>query len=89
MLVVSIQGVYRMSTSFAKTFQVSNPKTFKLSDRDPRDKCGLDDKDKVKIKTAEDAAKIDELQIIVPAQLLIAHAMKHLEIRNLPTRATG
>ncbi len=51
-----------MPNSFAGTFQVSNPKNFKLSDCNPRDKCGLDDKDKVKAQTAEDSVKIDELQ---------------------------
>lgn len=51
-----------MSKSFASTFQVSSSKAFKLSDHDPRDKCGLEDKDKAKLLTAEDAVKIDELQ---------------------------
>jgi polyphosphate kinase 2 (PPK2 family) len=51
-----------MSKSFAETFQVSNAKSFKLADCDPRDKCGLEDKDKVKAKTAEDSVKIDALQ---------------------------
>jgi PPK2 family polyphosphate:nucleotide phosphotransferase len=51
-----------MSKSFAETFQVSNPKSFKLADYDPRDKCGHDDKDKVKALTAEDSVKIDALQ---------------------------
>jgi PPK2 family polyphosphate:nucleotide phosphotransferase len=51
-----------MSKSFASGFQVSASKTFKLADCDPRDKCGLDDKDKAKAKTAEDAVAIDELQ---------------------------
>jgi PPK2 family polyphosphate:nucleotide phosphotransferase len=49
-----------MSKSYASAFQVA--KTFKLADVDPRDKCGLDDKDKAKLKTAEDAAAIDALQ---------------------------
>ncbi len=51
-----------MSKSFAETFQVSNAKSFRLADCDPRDKCGLDDKDMVKAQTAEDSVKIDELQ---------------------------
>lgn len=51
-----------MSKSFAERFQLSNSKSFKLADCDPRDKCGLEDKDKVKAKTAEDSVKIDELQ---------------------------
>jgi PPK2 family polyphosphate:nucleotide phosphotransferase len=51
-----------MSKSFASAFQVSGSKNFKLADNDPRDKCGLDDKDKAKAKTAEDAIAIDELQ---------------------------
>jgi PPK2 family polyphosphate:nucleotide phosphotransferase len=51
-----------MSKSFASTFQVVPSKNFKLADMDPRDKCGLEDKDKVKAKTAEDAVAIDELQ---------------------------
>jgi PPK2 family polyphosphate:nucleotide phosphotransferase len=51
-----------MPKSFAETFQVLNPKSFKLADCDPRDKCGLEDKDKAKTLTAEDAVKIDELQ---------------------------
>ena len=51
-----------MSKSFAETFQVSNPKSFRLADCDPRDKCGLDDKDMVKAQTAEDSVKIDALQ---------------------------
>lgn len=51
-----------MSKSYASIFQISDSKTFTLADRDPRDKCGLEDKDKVKAKTAEDAIAIDELQ---------------------------
>jgi PPK2 family polyphosphate:nucleotide phosphotransferase len=51
-----------MSKSFASGFQVSNVKTFKLADCDTRDKCGLEDKDKAKLLTAEDAVAIDELQ---------------------------
>lgn len=51
-----------MAKSFASPFQPQNLKTFKLSDVDPRDKCGLDDKDKVKALTAEDAIAIDALQ---------------------------
>jgi PPK2 family polyphosphate:nucleotide phosphotransferase len=51
-----------MSKSFASAFQVSNAKSFKLADCDTRDKCGLEDKDKAKAKTAEDAVAIDELQ---------------------------
>jgi PPK2 family polyphosphate:nucleotide phosphotransferase len=50
-----------MSKSFASQFQVS-PKSFKLSDVDPRDKCGLKDKDEVKAATEADAVAIDELQ---------------------------
>jgi PPK2 family polyphosphate:nucleotide phosphotransferase len=51
-----------MSKSYAASFQVSNIKNFKLSAMDPRDKCGLEDKDKAKAQTAEDAAAIDVLQ---------------------------
>jgi PPK2 family polyphosphate:nucleotide phosphotransferase len=51
-----------MAKSFASAFQVLDSKSFKLSDCDPRDKCGLEDKDKVKASTAEDAVAIDELQ---------------------------
>jgi PPK2 family polyphosphate:nucleotide phosphotransferase len=50
-----------MAKSFAQAFQVS-PKGFKLADYDPRDKCGLEDKDQTKAKTAEDAVAIDALQ---------------------------
>jgi PPK2 family polyphosphate:nucleotide phosphotransferase len=50
-----------MAKSFATQFQV-NPKSFKLADIDPRDKCGLDDKDKARDKVAEDAIAIDGLQ---------------------------
>jgi PPK2 family polyphosphate:nucleotide phosphotransferase len=51
-----------MPKSFATAFQVSSSKKFKLADIDPRDKCGLDDKDEVKARTVEGAAAIDELQ---------------------------
>jgi PPK2 family polyphosphate:nucleotide phosphotransferase len=51
-----------MAKSFATAFQVATAKNFKLSDVDPRDKCGLDDKDKAKAQTAEDAVAIDDLQ---------------------------
>jgi PPK2 family polyphosphate:nucleotide phosphotransferase len=51
-----------MSNSFASSFQVKDVTRFKLADLDPRDKCGLEDKDKAKVKTAEDAMAIDELQ---------------------------
>jgi PPK2 family polyphosphate:nucleotide phosphotransferase len=51
-----------MAKSFASAFQVSPDKNFKLSDRDPRDKCGFEDKDAVKEKTAEDAVAVDALQ---------------------------
>jgi PPK2 family polyphosphate:nucleotide phosphotransferase len=51
-----------MSKSFAAAFQVSPGKDFKLASADPRDKCSLDDKDKAKATTAEDAVAIDELQ---------------------------
>jgi PPK2 family polyphosphate:nucleotide phosphotransferase len=51
-----------MAKSFAASFQPANMKGFKLADCDPRDKCGLDDKDKTKLQTAEDAAAIDVLQ---------------------------
>jgi PPK2 family polyphosphate:nucleotide phosphotransferase len=51
-----------MAKSFASAFQVLNPKSFKLSEIDPRDKCGLDDKDKAKALTAEDSVAIDALQ---------------------------
>jgi PPK2 family polyphosphate:nucleotide phosphotransferase len=49
-----------MSKSYGSTFQVT--KNFKLKNIDPRDKCGLEDKDKAKAKTAEDAVAIDALQ---------------------------
>lgn len=49
-----------MASSFASRFQ---PKTgFKLEDVDPRDACGLKDKDAAKAQTAEDANAIDALQ---------------------------
>ncbi len=49
-----------MTPSFATTFQ---PKTgFKLKDVDPRDACGLKDKEAAKAQTAEDAKAIDALQ---------------------------
>ena len=51
-----------MAKSFASRFQVSDPKSFKLGDCDPRDKAGLEDKDKAKEETAADAVAIDELQ---------------------------
>ncbi len=51
-----------MSKSYASKYQVSDSKGFKLANLDPRDKCGLEDKDKAKAKTAEDAAAIDDLQ---------------------------
>ena len=51
-----------MVKSFASAFQVLNAKGFKLSELDPRDKCGLEDKDKAKAQTAEDAITIDALQ---------------------------
>jgi PPK2 family polyphosphate:nucleotide phosphotransferase len=51
-----------MSKSFASAFQVGPEKNFKLADCDPRDRCGLEDKDKAKVKTSEDAVAIDELQ---------------------------
>jgi PPK2 family polyphosphate:nucleotide phosphotransferase len=51
-----------MAKSFASAFQVSSAKNFKLADLDPRDKCGLEDKDKAKAQTAEDALAIDGLQ---------------------------
>ncbi len=51
-----------MTKSFAGAFQIADSKGFKLSNLDPRDKCDLDDKDKAKAKTAEDALAIDELQ---------------------------
>jgi PPK2 family polyphosphate:nucleotide phosphotransferase len=51
-----------MSKSFASSFQSASSKAFKLADCDPRDKCGLEDKDKTKVMTAEDAVAIDELQ---------------------------
>jgi PPK2 family polyphosphate:nucleotide phosphotransferase len=51
-----------MSKSFAASFLVNPKKDFQLANFDPRDKCGLDDKDKAKAQTAEDAIAIDELQ---------------------------
>jgi PPK2 family polyphosphate:nucleotide phosphotransferase len=51
-----------MAKSFASAFQVAAGKSFTLADRDPRDKAGLEDKDQVKLATAEDAAAIDALQ---------------------------
>jgi PPK2 family polyphosphate:nucleotide phosphotransferase len=51
-----------MAKSFAADFQVSSAKNFKLADIDPDDKCGFDDKDKTKLKTAEDAVAIDQWQ---------------------------
>lgn len=51
-----------MSEKFAKQFQPGNKKSFKLSDVDPRDTCGLKDKDAAKVLTAKDAATIDALQ---------------------------
>ena len=48
-----------MATDFAKGFQVSGKKPFKLSDVDPRDTCGFKDKEEVKLKTAEHAVAID------------------------------
>jgi PPK2 family polyphosphate:nucleotide phosphotransferase len=49
-----------MASSLASTFQ---PKTgFKLKDVDPRDSCGLKDKEAAKAQTAEDAKAIDALQ---------------------------
>jgi PPK2 family polyphosphate:nucleotide phosphotransferase len=51
-----------MAKSFASAFQIGSQKGFKLADHDPRDKAGLDDKDAAKLKTAEDAVAIDELQ---------------------------
>jgi PPK2 family polyphosphate:nucleotide phosphotransferase len=49
-----------MASSYASNFQ---PKTgFKLKDVDPRDTCGLMDKDAAKKQTAEDAGTIDQLQ---------------------------
>jgi PPK2 family polyphosphate:nucleotide phosphotransferase len=50
-----------MKKSFAAQFQVS-PDKFKLADHDPQDKCGLDDKDKIKAQTAELGLQIDALQ---------------------------
>jgi PPK2 family polyphosphate:nucleotide phosphotransferase len=54
--------VFVMAKSFASAFQVASQKGFKLADCDPRDKCGLEDKDAAKLKTAEDAVAIDSLQ---------------------------
>jgi PPK2 family polyphosphate:nucleotide phosphotransferase len=51
-----------MSRSFASSFQVKDGKSFKLAELDPRNRCGLEDKDKAKAKTAEDAVAVDELQ---------------------------
>jgi PPK2 family polyphosphate:nucleotide phosphotransferase len=51
-----------MSKSFASSFQVNDVKSFRLADHDPRDKCGMDDKDAAKAKTVEDAVAIDALQ---------------------------
>jgi PPK2 family polyphosphate:nucleotide phosphotransferase len=51
-----------MSKSFASSFQVSDVKSFKLADHDPRDKCGMDDKDLAKATTIEDSVAVDELQ---------------------------
>ncbi len=49
-----------MSKSFASQFQPG--KDFKLADVDPRDTCGLKDKDEAKIQTEKDASAIDGLQ---------------------------
>jgi PPK2 family polyphosphate:nucleotide phosphotransferase len=57
-----------MSKSFASTFQVLKPESFKLADIDPRDKCELEDKDKAKELTAADAVAIDGLQNILYAE---------------------
>jgi PPK2 family polyphosphate:nucleotide phosphotransferase len=49
-----------MAKSFAAKFQPGEK--FKLADIDPRDTCGLKDKDEAKAQTEKDAAAIDELQ---------------------------
>jgi PPK2 family polyphosphate:nucleotide phosphotransferase len=46
----------------AKKFAISDGKGFDLSKIDPRDTCGLDDKDDAKAQTADDAIAIDKLQ---------------------------
>jgi PPK2 family polyphosphate:nucleotide phosphotransferase len=56
-----------MANSFAKSFRVT-AKSFKLSDIDPRNTCGFKDKDKTKLKTAEDAVAIDALQNTLMAE---------------------
>ncbi|MFN0191503.1 MAG: polyphosphate kinase 2 family protein [Aestuariivirga sp.] len=48
--------------SFAAQFIAEPGKAFKLADRDPRDLSAFDDKEKAKVKTAEDAEAIDQLQ---------------------------
>jgi PPK2 family polyphosphate:nucleotide phosphotransferase len=51
-----------MAKSYATAFQVNSAKSFRLSDIDPRDKCGQEDKEAAKAKTVEDAIAIDQLQ---------------------------
>ena len=51
-----------MAKNLSEKFRLTSGKGFDLSEIDPRDICGLKDKDEAKAETAKDAAAIDELQ---------------------------
>jgi PPK2 family polyphosphate:nucleotide phosphotransferase len=51
-----------MAETLSDQFRITNGKGFDLSSIDTRDTCGLKDKDEAKLRTEEDASKIDELQ---------------------------
>ncbi len=51
-----------MSARVSDEFRIKDGKGFDLSRIDTRDTCGLKDKEEAKVRTEEDAAKIDELQ---------------------------
>jgi PPK2 family polyphosphate:nucleotide phosphotransferase len=51
-----------MAQLISEKMRIAEGKGFKLDKIDPRDTCGLKDKDAAKVATAEDATRIDELQ---------------------------